>query len=112
MNSSFGFADGISQPTIAGFSPSSTEPTSEVIPLGRVLVGQEGDLVKRPGWAKDGSFLCFRQLKQRVPEFDKFLEYTAKRDGVDKELLGARLVGRWKSGMYFKSTIIISETLN
>ena len=69
-----------------------------------MLVGQEGDLddnnnvIQRPRWTKDGSFLVFRQLKQRVPEFDKFLEDSAAISGVEKELLGARLVGRWKSG--------------
>ncbi|KAG9247919.1 DyP-type peroxidase [Calycina marina] len=102
----FGFQDGISQPVIAGFSPSTiTEPVSEVIPLGRVLVGEDGDLdstgttvIQRPTWAKDGSFLAFRQLKQRVPEFDQFLEANKALTDGNKEQLGARLVGRWKSG--------------
>jgi Dyp-type peroxidase family len=50
----------------------------------------------------------FRQLDQLVPEFDQFLDSQADRVNVPghpelnheqkKELLGARLIGRWKSG--------------
>jgi Dyp-type peroxidase family len=50
----------------------------------------------------------FRQLDQFVPEFDQFLDSQADRVNVPghpelnheqkKDLLGARLVGRWKSG--------------
>lgn len=41
------------------------------MPPGEILVGETGDSVTRPAWAKDGSFLVFRQLKQLVPEFNK-----------------------------------------
>jgi hypothetical protein len=83
-----------------------------------ILLGREGDDgvappggsgsgIKRPSWALDGSFLAFRYLKQLVPEFDAFLEANALKvpfppapgDPTGAELLGARLVGRWKSGM-------------
>ncbi|KAG8732477.1 hypothetical protein FRC10_000893 [Ceratobasidium sp. 414] len=62
-----------------------------------------GDTVRRPGWAVEGSFLAFRQLNQLVPEFHDFLEKNPiDHPGLDRkqgsELLGARLVGRWKSG--------------
>ncbi|KAF8884655.1 hypothetical protein BD779DRAFT_1612092 [Infundibulicybe gibba] len=78
----FGFLDGVSNPAIIGFNmnPPPAQPQS--------------DLDREP-WMVDGSFLVFRYLFQRVPEFDKFLGMT-KREG--SELLGARLVGRWKSG--------------
>lgn len=68
---------------------------------GIILTGREGDDVKRPSWALDGSFLVFRYLSQLVPEFDAFKKEKAKTLGLDEELLGARLMGRWKSGMYF-----------
>jgi deferrochelatase/peroxidase EfeB len=65
------------------------------------LVGEDGDS-GRPDWAKGGSFLVFRQLKQLVPEFNKFLTDNpivmpnlTLQQGSD--LLGARMVGRWKS---------------
>jgi hypothetical protein len=79
-----------------------------------MLLGRPGDNdqtknpptpVSRPAWARDGSFLCFRMLGQRVPEFDDFLTANAIRindpsapKDLGKELLGARMVGRWKSG--------------
>ena len=54
----------------------------------------------------DGSFLAFRFLFQLVPEFNKFLNDNAlKVPGLSAEqgaeLLGSRLIGRWKSGMYY-----------
>jgi hypothetical protein len=85
---------------------------------GIILLGRDGDNgdapagappptgIQRPDWAVDGSFLTFRYLKQLVPEFDNFLEENALQvpipiapgDPNGKDLLGARLVGRWKSG--------------
>jgi len=80
---------------------------------GVILTGHTGDdngpgvPTTRADWAVDGSFLVFRYLFQQVPEFNKFLEANpVKKDGNGKdltpeegsELLGARMVGRWKSG--------------
>jgi Dyp-type peroxidase family len=47
---------------------------------------------------KNGTFMVFRRLKQLVPEFDGFVDATAASQQMDPALLGARLVGRWKSG--------------
>lgn len=68
-----------------------------------ILLGRKGDPVPaRPAWALDGSFLAFRYLQQLVPEFNHFLTENAPNvndPSVDtRELLGARLTGRWKSG--------------
>ena len=51
-----------------------------------------------PEWASDGSYLVFRRLRQRVPEFHAFLEAQAAEAGISSELLGAKLVGRFKQG--------------
>ena len=84
------------------------------MPQGIILLGREGDAptlgtppkpVTRPPWALDGSFLSFRYLFQLVPEFNSFLKQNPIPEVLPRELgselLGARLVGRWKSGMWF-----------
>ncbi|KAJ3916820.1 fungal peroxidase [Lentinula edodes] len=97
----FGFMDGISNPAVTGFS--TPLPGQQVLDPGLFLLGESGDLVSRPSWAKDGSFLAFRQLQQRVPEFNAFLVDNALSNpnltaDQNAELLGARMMGRWKSG--------------
>ncbi|KAF8654275.1 hypothetical protein AX16_003570 [Volvariella volvacea WC 439] len=100
----FGFLDGISNPAVIGFD-TRFHPGPVPVRPGAILVGRDGDSNEpnRDSWMIDGSFMVFRYLFQKVPEFDKFLEDNAidspgltKEQG--KELLGARLVGRWKSG--------------
>ncbi|KAI1825969.1 Dyp-type peroxidase [Xylaria intraflava] len=113
----FGFNDGLSQPAVQGVDAGVTsEPGEKPVRQGVILLGREGDNgistanepsgVRRPSWALDGSFLAFRYLKQLVPEFNAFLEANALKVSPIKgpegptgaELLGARLMGRWKSG--------------
>ena len=117
MFTSFGFKDGISQPFVLGtegWGKDSHElPGQGHVKPGVILFGREGDneevdvdkgedasgkpQVQRPPWAMDGSLMAFRYLHQKVPEFDRFLEVKATSQ-VSSELLGARFVGRWKSG--------------
>lgn len=104
----FGYLDGVSQPAVAGFNINPV-PGQQLINAGVILVGEVGDTLQsvRPAWAKDGSFLVFRQLQQFVPEFDQFLRdwappAPASMPGMTlaqrADLLGARMMGRWKSG--------------
>ncbi|KAF5375843.1 hypothetical protein D9615_008174 [Tricholomella constricta] len=99
----FGFLDGISNPSVIGFDK-DPNPGPKPVPAGVLVTGHEGDPVAtRPAWAVDGSFLTFRYLFQNVPEFDKFLkDHPVPLPGLTpeegSELLGARFVGRWKSG--------------
>ncbi|KAJ6501276.1 fungal peroxidase [Mycena vulgaris] len=98
----FGYLDGISNPAVKGFQ--SPLPGQAVVPAGEIILGETGDSVTRPSWAKDGSFLVFRQLKQLVPEFNKFVtDNPIRAPGIrtqqqGSDLLGARMIGRWKSG--------------
>ena len=86
-----------------GVDDAKTLRGQQVVPPGVILLGQEGDDIRRPQWARNGSILAFRHLSQLVPEFNAFLEKNAipglpLQEGA--ELLGARLMGRWKSGMF------------
>jgi Dyp-type peroxidase family len=126
----FGFKDGISQPGIAGLTKSSKRGQDEIA-AGEFLIGypnQDGQVsgqptpVPEPGspgynptapppppaplpeWTKDGSFLVYRRLRQNVQAFNDFLSQKAAELGIDPELLGAKLVGRWKSGAPLEHT--------
>ena len=113
----FGFRDGISQPGIRGLTPVSRPiaapnqglPGQVLVWPGEFILGYPGqdphDPVK-PGpvaplpapWARNGSYMVFRRLEQRVPEFRAFVAAQAARLGMDPDLLAARMVGRWRSG--------------
>jgi deferrochelatase/peroxidase EfeB len=110
-NEHFGYRDGISKPEVEGFTFDNKRPMrfpgSPVIDLGVIVMGHEGDEDRafRPGWAVDGSFFVFRKLKCYVPEFNDFLASEAPKLFPElplikaKALLGARMFGRWKSGI-------------
>jgi deferrochelatase/peroxidase EfeB len=100
--------DGISNPVVTGFD-TVINPGPHPVQPGVVITGQTGDpgLAIRKPWSVDGSFLAFRFLGQLVPEFNNFLNKNAlKKNGAGtvlspeegSALLGARIVGRWKSG--------------
>ncbi|KAJ9489213.1 hypothetical protein VN97_g4065 [Penicillium thymicola] len=101
----FGFKDGISQPILEGWDerqPVGKEP--KATKPGLIVCGYEGDPMGQPAWAKDGSFLVFRDLQQLVPEFEEFMEENAKNAPFAQdhpkpaEKLAAYLMGRWKNG--------------
>jgi Dyp-type peroxidase family len=113
----FGFLDGISQPGIRGLTPVSRPsaapeqglPGQDLIWAGEFVLGyptqdprdpiKPGPIAPLPApWAKNGSYMVFRRLEQRVPEFRAFVAAQAARRGMYPELLAARMVGRWKSG--------------
>lgn len=74
---------------------------------GTIITGRLGDTGIRPLWTRDGTFMAFRKLQQKVPEFNKWLLDNAPPrvpSGASltlqqrADLLGARMVGRWRSG--------------
>jgi Dyp-type peroxidase family len=113
----FGFLDGISQPGIRGltrpskpiYQPNQRLPGQDLIRPGEFVFGypgqhrddpyQEGPVpeIAAP-WMRNGSYMVFRRLEQKVPEFRRFVREQAARFGMDRELLAARMVGRWRSG--------------
>jgi Dyp-type peroxidase family len=51
-----------------------------------------------PPWAKNGSYLVVRRLRQNVAAFEAFLATEAQRLGLTTDVLAAKLVGRYRSG--------------
>lgn len=51
-----------------------------------------------PDWARNGSFLVFRRLRQDVAGFRRFIQETAVDIGLKPEVLEAKIVGRFRSG--------------
>lgn len=113
----FGFLDNISQPGIRGLTPRSDPlrrpdeglPGQNLIWPGEFVFGYPGQDPEHPTkagppphmaapWLRNGSYMVFRRLEQKVPEFRKFAAEQAARLGMDRELLAARMVGRWRSG--------------
>jgi Dyp-type peroxidase family len=64
----------------------------------------EGPVQEPPvPFMQNGAFLVFRRLAQLVPEFDKAVKAEAHKtgngsDAASPTLMGAQMVGRWKSG--------------
>ncbi|KAL0564605.1 dye-decolorizing heme-containing peroxidase [Marasmius crinis-equi] len=100
----FGWVDGITQPGVEGWdTEQSVTPGQAIVKPGVILLGEEGDNIPRPTWAKDGTFLCWRQLQQLVPEYHEYLDKNAPDvSGLSRDeavhLFGSRMMGRWKSG--------------
>jgi Dyp-type peroxidase family len=113
----FGFLDGISNPGVRGLTrpsqpidrPDEGLPGQDLIWPGEFVFGYPGQHPTdphKPGpepemaapWMRNGSYMVFRRLKQKVPEFRRFVREQAARLGMDPQLLMARMVGRWQSG--------------
>ncbi|KUL81850.1 hypothetical protein ZTR_09745 [Talaromyces verruculosus] len=102
----FGFLDSISQPRLTGFDKENQKGDGNyqfMCRPGRIIIGHDGEMdnepkLMHPDWAKDGSYLVIRKFQQFVPEFNKYLKDEAPKLNFTEGQLGARLMGRWKSG--------------
>lgn len=65
-----------------------------------------------PEWTKDGSYLVFRRLSQDVQAFRHSVHELAKSSGLDPAVMGAKLVGRYKSGAPLERTKDQSDSLD
>jgi Dyp-type peroxidase family len=114
----FGFADGISQPTIEGLS-SRTDVPPNTIRIGEFVLGYVNEyglytdrpLVETGGGllprdvegsgradlGRNGSYLVFRQLAQDVRGFWGYVASLSD-NPAHQTWLAARMVGRWPSG--------------
>ena len=120
----FGFKDGVSQPGIRGITPPMDslgnphqgQPGQHLLWPGEFVLGYPTQKRKHkpgfdgpnpdpgppsksgPAWTVDGSYLVFRRLAQDVPGFRKQLNDLAGANGLTEDLMGAKLMGRYKSG--------------
>ena len=124
----FGYLDGVSQPGVRGLTsrtdpvtrPNQGLPGQELLWPGQFVFGYPtqvppatspappipdeyapGPVAALPAglaWMKNGSFLVFRRLNQKVPELHAFAAQQGAALQTDPTLLEARMVGRWKSG--------------
>ncbi len=123
----FGFADGISQPTVDGLSKRVDIPSNTIQPGEFILgyVNEYGRYTDRPllgssadpghilpldaqgsgnaDLARNGSYVVFRQLAQDVHGLWHYVDQaTQKADGSSdprrRTWLAAKMVGRWPSG--------------
>jgi Dyp-type peroxidase family len=99
----FGFRDGISHPAIEGSGIAGTNAHEPPFKAGEFVLGytdETGGMAPVPTpevLGRNGTYVVFRKLHQRVAAFRRFLKERA-RDPDDEELLAAKMMGRWRSG--------------
>jgi Dyp-type peroxidase family len=92
----FNFADGCSQPAIEG-SPAADRDKYQRVKTGEFLLGYpdfDGLVTGAMRFFRNGSFMVFRKLEQRVLAFRRILESCELPD----DLVAAKIVGRWRNG--------------
>ena len=99
----FGFHDGISHPAIEGSGIAGTNPNEQPIKAGDFVLGYPDEMgaqttsVRPEILGRNGSYVVFRKLQQRVAEFRRYLE-SISTSADDQELVAAKMMGRWRSG--------------
>ena len=99
----FGFRDGISHPAIEGSGIPGSNPFDTPLKAGEFVLGYPDEMGGLPPMpqpdilGRNGTYVAFRKLHQKVAEFRRYLKANAK-DGEDEELLAAKMMGRWRSG--------------
>jgi Dyp-type peroxidase family len=98
----FGFKDGISHPAIEGSGIPGTNPHEQPLKAGEFVIGYPDELGGTQKTVpeilgRNGTYVVFRKLHQRVAEFRKYLRTNSK-SLDEEELLAAKMMGRWRSG--------------
>ncbi len=99
----FGFKDGISHPAIEGSGTPGTNPKEVPLKPGEFVLGYPDEMSDAPNipqpeiLGRNGSFVVFRKLHQRVAAFRQYVRANAT-DAADEELVAAKMMGRWRSG--------------
>lgn len=99
----FGFRDGISHPTVEGSGVPGDNPLETPFKAGEFVLGYpdetggEPPAPEPPVLGRNGSYIVFRKLHQRVAEFRRYLKANGT-SPEDEEWLAAKMMGRWRSG--------------
>lgn len=98
----FGFRDGISHPAIEGTGIPCTNTQELPLKAGEFLLGYPDEMggvqkLEPEVLGRNGTYVVFRKLQQRVGEFRRYLKSNSKTSN-DEELLAAKMMGRWRSG--------------
>lgn len=99
----FGFRDGISHPAIEGSGIPGSNPQERPLKAGEFFLGYLDETNEYPPMpkpeilARNGAYVVFRKLHQRVAAFRQYVRANSKTP-EEEELLGAKMMGRWQSG--------------
>jgi Dyp-type peroxidase family len=99
----FGFKDAISHPAIEGSGIPGSNPLERPLKAGELVLGYRDEIGGFPAapepaiLGRNGTYVAFRKLHQKVAEFRRCLRDNAA-DAADEELLAAKMMGRWRSG--------------
>ena len=100
---SLGYRDGIDQPAIEGSGVEPLPGQGPLIKAGEFVLGYPGEAgiplpMPQPDiLGRNGTFVGFRKYQSRVGSFNRFLQSHGSTE-EERELLAAKLVGRWRSG--------------
>jgi Dyp-type peroxidase family len=100
---SLGYKDGIDQPAIEGSGVEPLPGQGRPIKAGEFILGYPGEAgaplpAPQPDiLGRNGTYVGFRKYQSRVGAFNRFLRANGSTD-AERELLAAKLVGRWRSG--------------
>jgi len=114
----FGYRDSIAQPHIKGIPTKAGDDMQPETNVGDFLLGAQytnvyggKSLCELPTTiGTNGTFCAVRLLAQDVREFEAFLDTESLRLSIDRELLAAKVMGRWRNGDPLLDEIIRSPT--
>jgi deferrochelatase/peroxidase EfeB len=102
----FGYRDGIAQPRLEGVPDDKYPDMQPEAGVGDFLLGRDyanryggnylGDIPGRLG--DNATYGAFRVQRQDVHGFEAMLDRCAAASGLDRELIAAKLMGRWRNG--------------
>jgi Dyp-type peroxidase family len=98
-----GYKDGIDQPAIEGSGVTPLPGQGRPIKAGEFVLGYRGEAglplpMPQPDvLGRNGTYVGLRKYQSRVGAFNRFLRANGNTE-EERELLAAKLVGRWRSG--------------